>query len=290
MTGRGIDHLVLAVRDLDKARALYEALGFTLTPRALHPWGTANHLAQMQGCFLEILGIAEPAKIPAAAPGDFGFGAYNRDFLARREGLSMLVLQSADAEADNADFRRAGLATYPSFHFGRDATLPDGSVARVAFTLAFVTDPRMPEAAFFACQQHAPQFFWKPQFQRHANGAKRIAEVAIRAAEPCALRDFFVKLFGASRVTAAAAGLRVATPLGGISVLTPEACESRFPGMRSAAMPATPHFAAYRIAGCNPAATASALAKAAIPFRRADNAVQIPPSAGFGVAIELSAD
>ena len=50
---RGIDHLVLAVRDLEKARTFYQRLGFTLTPRAQHPWGTANHLAQLNGCFLE---------------------------------------------------------------------------------------------------------------------------------------------------------------------------------------------------------------------------------------------
>jgi catechol 2,3-dioxygenase-like lactoylglutathione lyase family enzyme len=35
-TGRAIDHVVLAVRDLDRAAARYEQLGFTLTPRASH--------------------------------------------------------------------------------------------------------------------------------------------------------------------------------------------------------------------------------------------------------------
>jgi catechol 2,3-dioxygenase-like lactoylglutathione lyase family enzyme len=286
---RGIDHLVLAVRDLAKARALYEALGFTLTPRALHPWGTANHLAQMQGCFLEILGVAEPDRIAAAAPGGFGFGAYNRDFLARRDGMSMLVLTTADAAADEAAFRRAGLATFPTFHFDRDATLPDGSVARVAFTLAFVADPGLPEAVFFTCQQHAPQHFWKPQFQRHDNGAQRIAEVVLRAEAPRDLAGFLAKVCGTRRIAACAGGIRVPLRGGALTVLTPDGCERRFPGMRAAAMPPTPHFAAYRIAGCDPDALANSLARAAISYRRTADAVQVPPAAGFGVAIELAA-
>ena len=49
---RGIDHLVLCVRDLNRARRLYERLGFTVTPRALHPFGTGNHLIQCEGNFI----------------------------------------------------------------------------------------------------------------------------------------------------------------------------------------------------------------------------------------------
>src|SRR5687768_8279826 len=116
----GIDHLVLAVRDLDRASALYERLGFTLTPRGEHPWGTANRLVQFDGCFLELLAVSALEKIAAAEPGAFSFGAFNRDFLSRREGLSMLVLDSRDARQDRERFRVAGLETYATFDFGRD--------------------------------------------------------------------------------------------------------------------------------------------------------------------------
>lgn len=36
-TKRGIDHLVLCVRDLEAARRRYADLGFTTTPPARHP-------------------------------------------------------------------------------------------------------------------------------------------------------------------------------------------------------------------------------------------------------------
>ena len=54
---RGIDHVVLCVRDLEAARAAFQHLGFTLTPHAVHPFGTGNSLVQLQGCFIELLTV-----------------------------------------------------------------------------------------------------------------------------------------------------------------------------------------------------------------------------------------
>ena len=63
---RGIDHLVIAVRDLDAARATYQRLGFTLTPEARHPFGTKNALVQLNGAFLELVAMADLATTQAA--------------------------------------------------------------------------------------------------------------------------------------------------------------------------------------------------------------------------------
>lgn len=285
---RGIDHLVLAVRDLDRARAFYESLGFTLTPRAFHPWGTANHLVQLDGCFLELLGIADAAKIPPHAPGEFSFGAHNRDFLARREGMSMLVFQSHDARRDRDEFAAAGLQTYAPFDFGREAKLPDGGTARVAFSLAYVTDPRMPDCVFFSCQQHAPKYFWKREYQVHANGARTIAEVVMAAPDPPALADLFAGLQGGDSVRVADGALAVATARGRVLVLTPRAFAARFgaapPG------PATPHLAAFRIAGVDVGAAKTRLASAGIPHWAREGLLQVSAAAAHGVAVELSPD
>jgi catechol 2,3-dioxygenase-like lactoylglutathione lyase family enzyme len=225
---RGIDHVVLATRDLEATRAAWQALGFTLTPRAQHPFGTDNALIQLHGNFVELLTVARAEQIPPHGPGRFSFGAFNRDFLALREGFSMLVLDSADAEADRRAFAAANLSAYERFDFSRQARLPDGASATVAFSLAFATDPRMPEAAFFTCQQHAPQYFWKPDYQRHAAGAWRIAEIVMAAETPGDLADFFEKLQGSSAVTRDGEALRVATTRGAISVETPIALGRRY--------------------------------------------------------------
>src|SRR5262249_36654035 len=123
---RGIDHLVLCTRNLEGARRTYHRLGFTLTPHAVHPWGTGNSLVQLQGNFLDALGVDDPSKIAPAGAGEFSFGAYSQDFLGRREGFAMLVFSSDDARRDRDEFGRAGLTTYVPFDFARIAKLPDG--------------------------------------------------------------------------------------------------------------------------------------------------------------------
>lgn len=161
--GRSIDHVVLVVDDLDRAATAYERLGFTLTPRAFHDerMGTTNRLAQFAGRnFIELLEVDRPAGVEehalGAAPPRFSFGAHNRDFVGKRNGISTLVLTTADARGDLAAWQAAGLRTYAPFAFERAATLPDGARVTVAFSLGFATSPAMPELAFFACENRFP--------------------------------------------------------------------------------------------------------------------------------------
>ena len=198
---RGIDHLVLAVRDLDAAARFYGTLGFTLTPRAHHPFGTANNLAIFDGNFLEILGVEAPDKIPPHTPERFSFAAHNAAFLERREGLSFLVLDAVDAGADHREFLSRGLQTYEPVDFSRDAVQPDGSVETVSFTIVFAIDPAMPDAPVFVCQQYAPQHFWKPEYQAHANTTLGIAGLVVAAPRPADLAGFYAALFGETAIT-----------------------------------------------------------------------------------------
>jgi catechol 2,3-dioxygenase-like lactoylglutathione lyase family enzyme len=297
MTGpanaRGFDHLVLCVNDLDAARTTYEALGFTTTPNAVHPFGTGNFLIQLQGCFLELLTVVDPRKITAPAPGQFSFGDYSRRYLGRREGFSMLALRSGDAAADRAAFAAAGLDTYPLFEFEREAKLPDGSAVTVGFTLAFVTDPRMPEAVFFCCQhRHPPEHFWKPAYQNHANGAIAVREVIMVADDPAASAPLFERLQGKSAVRKDEDGLTIRFGAGRIAVLTPSRFRLRFAGMDAETAPGEFRFAGYQIEVESLARTRDLLETRNIPFRerRSDeqpSTLRIGPGTAFGVAIEF---
>src|SRR5688572_20832003 len=166
---KGIDHLVLCGRSLDAMRETYGRIGFTLTPPAQHPFGTQNSLVQLDQTFLELLSLGDEAKIPEHDEQRFSFAAFNRDFLKRQEGFSMLVLDSGSARQDVANYRRLGLRIYEPFDFSRRAKLPGGQEAVIGFSLAFVSSPDMPMCGFFCCQQHAPQYFWQESYQRHAN-------------------------------------------------------------------------------------------------------------------------
>ena len=222
---RGLDHIVHAVHDLDAAAELYRRLGFTVGARNRHPWGTHNYLVQLPGFFVELLTLAEPDKL-----GNDGFsqlfGAYNRDFLMRQEGLSLLILESRDAGADEAAFRAAGIAASDTMRFEREGRRPDGTAVKVAFSLAFAEDKQAPDIHFAVCQQHYPENFWNPAFQNHANGVTGIAGVIAVADNPPAHRVFFEAVTGAA-ARAGKDGFLISTPHGEIEVVTPQAFTAR---------------------------------------------------------------
>ncbi len=284
---RGIDHLVLCVSDLEAARARYRALGFTLTPPARHPFGTANSLVQLQGSFLELLAVDDPARIATPPAGGFSFADFNRRFLSRHDGLSMLVFESADARRDQAEFTAKGLRTYPPFDFSRHARLPDGASVTVGFSLAFVTDPRLPMAAFFTCQQHAPEYFWKAAYQQHANGARAVAEVIMVAPDPHALADLFGKLQTPQQVVPWAGGLRVNTARGMITVLSPSAWDARFPGVAPPTTVDGARFAGYALTTPSLAAVSRHLRASGIGVVETADRVQVPATDLFGATLEF---
>lgn len=233
-SGRPIDHVVIAVRDLDAAARAYEALGFTLTPRAQHPWGTANRLAQFEGRnFIELLEVDRPGRVlghdPDADPPAFSFGAYNRDFIANGEGMSMLVLAGQDSRADVARFARAGLKTYAPFDFERHARLPDGSDVTVAFSLAFATHPQMQRAVFFTCHNRFPEHFWRAEYQRHPNGALAITRVFMIADEPGRYGEFFAGLT-CGGIRSQPGGIAVSCGTQELVILGPAVADRALPG------------------------------------------------------------
>lgn len=232
---RGLDHLVVAVNDLDAAGQAYEALGFTVTPENRHPWGTANRLVQLDGFFLEFLSVAEPDKIPSPQGSEFSFGAFNRDFLRKREGASMLVLESAGAAGDRQAFETAGLTLFDPFSFERVANLPDGSTAKVAFDLTLLQDPASPGLGYFTCDNRYPENFWKPAFQAHANGAHSVLAVHMAANNPAAHAPFLKAFSGGSVVESALETLVVTTPRGQILVHT-QAAYSALTGKAAASV------------------------------------------------------
>src|SRR5947208_13694479 len=62
---KGIDHLVIIVKDLPQAAKDYEQLGFTVVPAGRHPVGSHNALiAFRDGSYLEIIDIYHEAPDP----------------------------------------------------------------------------------------------------------------------------------------------------------------------------------------------------------------------------------
>jgi Glyoxalase-like domain len=243
-TGRPIDHVVLAVRDLDRAAPLFNTIGFTLTPRAFHDdrMGTSNRLIQFHGRnFVEVLTVDRPGKLVrhdfSSVPPFFSFGDHNRLALAGREGLSILVFASDDARADIRRFEAAGLQTFQPFDFERQARLPDGTEVTVSFSLAFAASPDMPGIAFMVSQNRAQAFFWKAEYQSHANGAQAMNAVYLASAAPDRDAAFIGAMFDGT-VAPMSGGMRVACgPAQEVRVLTPKAVAALDPVFDAGASP-----------------------------------------------------
>jgi catechol 2,3-dioxygenase-like lactoylglutathione lyase family enzyme len=278
----GLDHLVIAVHDLDAAGRLYEAMGFLVGARNRHPWGTENRIVQMPGVFLELITVGEGASIEPHGPGRFSFGAFVRDSLARREGIAMTVLESTDSLADRERFAAAGIGDFAPFFFERHAKRPDGGTVRVAFGLAFAQDRLAPEAGFFVCQQHEPQNFWNPLFQRHPNGAGGVGAVLMVAENPADHAEFLSAFTGERELVSNSAGVAVPLPRGRIEVLTGPAAG----WVLGHPVPDEPaRFVGFTVAGTDPAAQEARLAAAGIPCLHGAWGIVVPASAAMGTAV-----
>lgn len=171
---RAIDHVVAAVPELDEAARAFEAAGFTVTPRADHPFGTSNRLIVTEGSYLELVSVTNPELVPPA-----GFAAKIAANLAADDtGIAFLVLKSQDAAADHALLVGTGEADGDVLRFGRPAPLVGGGTIRAEFSLVFTKAGRV-----FYCQHHTPEAVWNRAAMNHGNGAKKMTAVGFDAGQ-----------------------------------------------------------------------------------------------------------
>jgi hypothetical protein len=279
--------MVHAVRDLDAGADLYRRLGFTVGARNRHPWGTHNHIVQMPGFFIEVLTMAEPDKL-----GDDGFstlfGGFNRRFIENGEGFSLLILESGDAAADARSFAAAKIAASETMRFEREGKRPDGTPVKVAFSLAFARDALAPAHNFAVCQQHYPENFWNPAWQRHPNGVTGVDGVVMVADNPSDHHIFLSAFAGERELQSSSAGITVTTPRGDIQVMAPTAYADHF-GIAAPDVMGGGRLAALRLVSSDLAATETALSSGGFSVIRHMNRLVIAPDQALGAALVFEA-
>jgi hypothetical protein len=284
---RGLDHIVHAVRDLDAGADLYRRLGFTVGARNRHPWGTHNHIVQMPGFFIEVLTMAEPDKL-----GDDGFstlfGGFNRRFIENGEGFSLLILESGDAAADARSFAAAKIAASETMRFEREGKRPDGTPVKVAFSLAFARDALAPAHNFAVCQQHYPENFWNPAWQRHPNGVTGVDGVIMVADNPSDHHIFLSAFAGERELQSSSAGITVTTPRGDIQVMAPTAYADHF-GIAAPEVAEGGRLAALRLVSSDLTATDTSLSAGGLSPIQHMGRLVVPPDQALGAALVFEA-
>jgi catechol 2,3-dioxygenase-like lactoylglutathione lyase family enzyme len=168
----GVDHVVIAVRDLERASETWRQLGFTLSPRGTHSahLGTGNTTIMLGEDYIELLGVLVPT--------DYNLPV--RTFLDAREGLERTAFTAVDSAALVAELQGRGLAATGPVDFGRPVRLANGTEVTAKFRTAYwPSDIRVGGMRLFACQHFTRDAVWLPELQAHANGATRIAEIEI---------------------------------------------------------------------------------------------------------------
>ena len=209
----GIDHPLVCVRDIDRARDTYMQLGFRMRPPGRHPWGTSTALVIFRDQLLELVGIYDESLLDSYPAGGFLFGRHVQRWLKQREGVSISALHSTDAAADAAAVIGRGGHCDGTIEFGRDVIRDDGTADRTATTLKVFTRAGLPRLTMFACQQHRRDLIEFPEWMDHPNSAFGFASATIMA-EPTdqpAVRDWMAALYGPGALRDTDWGFSVAT-------------------------------------------------------------------------------
>ncbi len=204
----GLDHVVVMVKDLDRAAETWRGLGFTLSPRGTHSaqMGSGNYTIMLQSDYLELLGILQETPRNAAS----------REFLDRRgEGIERAAFTTSNAIEGIEALRAQGIQATGPIEFSRPVERPDGSKTEAAFSVFDWPHGERPgDLRIFACQHHTRSAVWIPQLQSHANTAKRIVRLEVLAPDPQQAARHLARLIDAQPSTAEDGSARVATAPG----------------------------------------------------------------------------
>lgn len=198
----GIDHALVCVNDIEKARATYMALGFLSRGLSQHPWGTSTTVLIFKGQLFEIVGIGDPSLLDGYETGGFRFGRHIETYLSEGEGVCLTALNSNDAAADAAALAARGVTVTGGIDFGRAVTRSDGTPDRTRTRLEILLNPDHPRLSLFACQQFRRDLIEYPAWMEHPNGVTGIAGLTVIAAPS----DFDVVVAWFERVHGTTAG------------------------------------------------------------------------------------
>ncbi len=219
-----LDHVALAVRDIAAAAAAWEALGFALTPLAVHadaagvPTGTGNRCAMLGHGYVELIAVIEPSRPSRTLA----------EFIGRYEGAHILSLAVDDAMAAQARLARAGIEVA----LAATSRMTQGGAARFERLPVTGAVPRLQ-----LIRQLTPELVWRAADMAHPNQAVALEEVLMVAEVPAALAALLSRVAGRPMRPDPAGGFVSHLPQGKMRVLAPEVMRTVLPGAASVPAP-----------------------------------------------------
>jgi hypothetical protein len=273
---RGVDHPVIAVRDMEGAHADYKRLGFTMPPRGSHiEWGTGNWCIMFADDYLELRGIIDSNK-----------ECHGLDrFLERRQGLMGVALATNDVEKCHALLEESGLHPGSVRQLKRNFELEEGTV-QPQFSLCFLDEAEAPGLMSVVMLQHmTPELIRRPDWLHHANGARGVASMTAVVEDLEAAAVAHARLFGAEAIRRDGPCLVIeAQGNSSIRVVEPSEFEKLSPGLSVDKTVEVPGLVSVTLTVDDVDATARHFAARQIDFEpTGDTGIRVAPEEACGV-------
>jgi hypothetical protein len=171
-----LDHLAHFVPDLDAAAAVWQQVGFVVTPTSIHnvsgkPAGTSNRCVMLENGYLELLAPSEEKGVSTP------HSRRVQELMKRYDGVHLACFGTPDAAAEHRRLADHGFEPDPLVNLER--TVEGGALAR--FNVIYVPPGKMPEGRVQYVEQLTPEQVWQ---ERYVNAGVRLSAVYVVAEDP----------------------------------------------------------------------------------------------------------
>jgi len=280
-----LDHVGVAMRSLDDAKAIFSRLGFRLTSRSFHagatrpggpiePWASGNHCAVFRRGYLEVAGLT---GLP-------GFSTIAKR-IEKYEGAHLIAFVGGRAEDMHRNLSGRGIAAEAPRRLERDATFgpADDETRRARFSNVYVNDQDFPEARFIFIEHLTPEVIWQPHLLDHPNGVLGLSEVTFATGSVLETTHKLGKLLGIEGLPSAA-GCTFNLGDTAVHVISAGEWTYQFPEAAPLPLPA-PVQIGFQVRSIGE--TCHFLLSAGIPCRMKEESIWVLPQQAGGVAIRF---
>lgn len=279
MADHALDHVLIAVSDLEAAAVRMRRLGFAVTPRGRHiGWGTANRCVMFEQDYLELLGIVDPTVF---------CNGLDLRLSQRGEGLFGLAFAADDTAAAHDRLAARGIAMREPRILRRALALPDGEVMAEFSLLHPVDAAALPAVNGFFTQHLTPHLLRRPEWVTHPNSARAVTSVTIAVEEPKAIAEAYEKIFARTAVVLTDETVSVHVGRHVLLFVRPDDALSLYPDLGE--LPFWPALVAMNLKVVDLDAARIALEAGDISYRALHGkTLRIAPAVAGGFALELS--
>lgn len=282
-----INHVGMAVRNIEATADRYEALGFLLTPYSPHSgasrpgepvtrMGSGNRCVMFSNNYLEILANEDPAHpSPRLA-----------SMLRHHQGGHIVCFGTEDVSAVDRRLVHGGFKTSGVIPLQRDIDTPDG--ARTAkFERVLFSPDASPEGVIQAARHLTPQYIYQPRYIAHPNGCTEVSSAVIVVDDMQGYSERYRQYTGiASESTADGAACFRFSLCSRLLLMDSAAAARYLPGSLH---PPVPGIAAIGFRCPEMARQVARLNASGIPFMEAGSRLIVPAEEASGIAVVFEA-